>query len=245
MLSSFKNISGKVVRMIEVSPRDGLQNMAPKSFEKRLEFLKLLNNYNFYHLEVGALVKLPSMKDSDKLYQQIEQKTNTEYSLLALNQTGFLKSELIKPKYLSLGLSPSEKFCQANVKKSVSEVLSETEKMISYAKSQEIKVRGYISTAVYCPFEGRIDPKAVADQALFLKEQGCYEISLGDTTGESNYAQTRQLLEQVLQVLPPDMIAGHFHDTFDLALTNVIVSLDMGVTAFDSSVCGLGGWFKS
>ena len=72
-------------------------------------------------------------------------------------------------------------------------------------------------------------------------EQGCYEISLGDTTGQSNYAQTRELLEQVLQVLPPNMIAGHFHDTFDLALTNVIVSLDMGVTAFDSSVCGLGG----
>ena len=119
--------------------------------------------------------------------------------------------------------------------------IKKLKKMLKYSNSKGIKTRGYISTAFYCPFQGKIDPKAVVDQALFLKEQGCYEISLGDTTGESTHIETRELLNEVLKYLPAEIIAGHYHDTHNMALTNVAVSLDMGITAFDSSVYGLGG----
>ena len=130
MLNSLRKVSGKIIRIIEVSPRDGLQNMSPISFSKRLQLLNLLNECNFDHIEVGAMVKIKALENSDKLYQKIKKKNNTEYSLLALNEFGFLKTKNLKPSFLSLGISPSEKFCQANVNKSINEIYKETEKNV-------------------------------------------------------------------------------------------------------------------
>ena len=229
------------VKVVEVGARDGLQNKRPLSISDRISFINRLTKCNFPHIEVGSMVKLDSMKYSDDVYDQIEKNNNIEYSLLALNLRGLDNCLRVKPNTVSVVVSPSETFSAKNMGKPLDVVKRNITDIIQKAKHHNIQVRGYISTIAHCPYEGEIDIQKTTDLANFLYNSGCYEISLGDTLGNTNPIEISKLLDSIKTTVPVEVLAGHYHNTYGMALANVMVSLDSGVRIFDSSVGGLGG----
>ena len=243
-MKRFVSLARKVnkVKIVEVGARDGLQSEKPIGTKGRINFINLLSNSGFKQIEAGSLVKLESMKGSDVVYQKIKKNKNTEYPLLVLNKKGAELAAEINAKNISLVISPSNTFCKKNMGKDYEIVLKQIEDIMEIAKQNKIKVRGYISTIAVCPYEGNIKPEKVSELTKFLNDIGCYEISLGDTTGQAGYKQMTSILNNISKTnVPLKKLAGHFHDTYDLALQNVIISLNYGITTFDSSISGLGG----
>lgn len=235
----------KSVRIYEVGARDGLQNEAqnvPTSV--KIELIERLADAGFTHVEATSFVSpkaVPQMADHAEVMAGITRKEGAVYPALVPNARGMEDALKAGVQEIAVFASASESFSQRNIRCSIEESYARFAPVIDMAKEAGIKVRGYVSCVVGCPYEGEIDPAAVAEVTKHLYDMGCYEISLGDTIGIGKPDQVRAMLEAVITLVPVERLALHFHDTYDRALENIRVGLEMGVSVVDSSVAGLGG----
>jgi len=233
----------KSVKIVEVGPRDGLQSESiTLPLETRIGFIDLLSNTGLKSIEVGSLVSplwIPQLIDSDKVYQGIIKKEEIDYALLVPNHKGYEIALQNNIHSISVFTAASETFCQKNINASLQESFGLFEKFVPEAKSKGLRVRGYISCAIACPYEGPIPPERVHTIVLKLLSLGCDEISLGDTIGVGTPRQVQDLLKEI--PAPLEKIAVHFHDTYGQALANIYAALKRGISIIDSSVSGLGG----
>ena len=233
------------VKIVEVGPRDGLQNetkIIPTNI--KIEFINQLSETGLSVIEITSFVSpkwIPQLADHAEVFQRIEKKPSVSYPVLVPNKKGFEEAISAGTKEIAVFTTPSEQFCQKNINCSVEESLKNISEIMQFAKEKNIRVRAYLSCVLGCPYEGDISPQAVSDLAQKLISLGCYEISLGDTIGVGTAAKTKILLETLLQKIPRDKIAVHFHDTYGQALVNIYVALECGIQVIDSSVAGLGG----
>ncbi|UXV17695.1 hydroxymethylglutaryl-CoA lyase [Pseudomonas fluorescens] len=233
------------VRLVEVGPRDGLQNEAqPISVADKVQLVDALTGAGLRYIEVGSFVSpkwVPQMAGSAEVFAQIQRKPGVTYGALAPNLRGFEDALAAGVKEVAVFAAASEAFSQRNINCSISESLERFAPIMAAAKQHGISVRGYVSCVLGCPYEGDIAPEQVAAVARELYAMGCYEVSLGDTIGTGTAGATRQLFEVVGAQVPRDKLAGHFHDTYGQAIANIYASLLEGITVFDSSIAGLGG----
>ncbi len=233
------------VRLVEVGPRDGLQNEAqPISVADKVQLVDALSAAGLSYIEVGSFVSpkwVPQMAGSAEVFAQIQRKPGVTYGALAPNLRGFDDALAAGVKEVAVFAAASEAFSQRNINCSISESLERFAPIMAAAKQHGISVRGYVSCVLGCPYEGEIAPEQVAAVARELYAMGCYEVSLGDTIGTGTAGATRRLFEVVGAQVPRDRLAGHFHDTYGQAIANIYASLLEGVHVFDSSIAGLGG----
>ena len=233
------------VRLIEVGPRDGLQNEAlPISVADKVQLVDALTDAGLGYIEVGSFVSpkwVPQMAGSAEVFAQIRRKPGVVYGALAPNKRGFEDAVAAGVKEVAVFAAASEAFSQRNINCSISESLARFVPIIEAAKQHGISVRGYVSCVLGCPYEGQVSPQQVAQVAKELFAMGCYEVSLGDTIGTGTPTATRTLFEAVTAYVPREKLAGHFHDTYGQALVNIYASLQEGIAVFDSSIAGLGG----
>ena len=233
------------VRLIEVGPRDGLQNEAlPISVADKVQLVDALTDAGLGYIEVGSFVSpkwVPQMAGSAEVFAQIRRKPGVVYGALAPNMRGFEDAVAAGVKEVAVFAAASEAFSQRNINCSISESLARFVPIIEAAQQHGISVRGYVSCVLGCPYEGQVSPQQVAQVAKELFAMGCYEVSLGDTIGTGTPTATRTLFEAVTAYVPREKLAGHFHDTYGQALVNIYASLQEGIAVFDSSIAGLGG----
>lgn len=233
------------VRLVEVGPRDGLQNeKQPISVADKVRLVDDLSAAGLGYIEVGSFVSpkwVPQMAGSTEVFAQIQQRPGVTYAALAPNLKGFEDALAAGVKEVAVFAAASEAFSQKNINCSISESLQRFVPVMEAAQQHGIRVRGYVSCVLGCPYEGEVAPEQVAAVAKELFAMGCYEVSLGDTIGTGTAGNTRQLFEVVGREIPRDKLAGHFHDTYGQALANIYASLLEGISVFDSSVAGLGG----
>ena len=233
------------VRIVEVGPRDGLQNEKQSiNVADKVRLIDDLSAAGLSYIEVGSFVSpkwVPQMAGSAELFAQIQQLPGVTYAALAPNLKGFEAALESGVKEVAVFAAASEAFSQKNINCSIAESLQRFVPLMDAAKQNGIRVRGYVSCVLDCPYEGTIAPAQVADVARELYNMGCYEISLGDTIGAGTAGETRRLIEVVGSKVPRNKLAGHFHDTYGQALANIYASLLEGIEVFDSSVAGLGG----
>jgi len=233
------------VRIIEMGPRDGLQNeKMPVSVEARIAFVEALVGAGLNTVEVGAFVSpkaIPQMASSDAVLRGVAHMTGAEFHVLVPNEKGYDAARAAGAKVVSVFAAASEGFSRANINCTVAESIERFKPVMERAKADGIRVRGYISCVLGCPFDGEIKPKAVADLANTLWELGCYEISLGDTIGVGTPDKAKEMLRAVSANIPPTKLAMHFHDTYGQALANLYAGLEEGVRVIDSAAGGLGG----
>ncbi|MGY2374798.1 hydroxymethylglutaryl-CoA lyase [Pseudomonas sp. SDO524_S393] len=233
------------VRLVEVGPRDGLQNEAqPISVADKVRLVDALSAAGLSYIEVGSFVSpkwVPQMAGSAEVFAQIQRKTGVTYGALAPNLRGFEDALAAGVKEVAVFAAASEAFSQRNINCSISESLARFAPIMAAAKQHGVSVRGYVSCVLGCPYEGEVAPEQVAAVARELYAMGCYEVSLGDTIGTGTAGATRRLFETVGAQVPRDKLAGHFHDTYGQAIANIYASLLEGITVFDSSIAGLGG----
>lgn len=233
------------VRLVEVGPRDGLQNEAqPISVADKVRLVDALSAAGLRYIEVGSFVSpkwVPQMAGSAEVFAQIQRKPGVTYGALAPNLRGFEDALAAGVKEVAVFAAASEAFSQRNINCSISESLERFAPIMAAARQHGVSVRGYVSCVLGCPYEGEIAPEQVAAVARELYAMGCYEVSLGDTIGTGTAGATRRLFEVVAAQVPRDKLAGHFHDTYGQAIANIYASLLEGITVFDSSIAGLGG----
>ncbi len=233
------------VRLIEVGPRDGLQNEAlPISVADKVQLVDALTDAGLGYIEVGSFVSpkwVPQMAGSAEVFAQIRRKPGVVYGALAPNMRGFEDAVAAGVKEVAVFAAASEAFSQRNINCSISESLARFVPIIEAARQHGISVRGYVSCVLGCPYEGQVSAQQVAQVANELYAMGCYEVSLGDTIGTGTPTATRTLFEAVTAYVPREKLAGHFHDTYGQALVNIYASLQEGIAVFDSSIAGLGG----
>ncbi|VEB36767.1 hydroxymethylglutaryl-CoA lyase [Legionella cherrii] len=233
------------VTIIEVGPRDGLQNESSfVSSKHKIELINLLSESGLQYIEVTSFVSakaIPQLADHNEVFCAIDKTPSIHYSALVPNEQGMLKALEAGVKEIAVFTAASEQFNQRNINCSIAESISRFKPVLALAKENNIRVRGYISCVLGCPYEGNVAPAKVAEVTQELIDLGVDEISLGDTIGVGTPHQTHLLLEQVLKFLPLNQLAMHFHDTYGQAIANIYTSLQHGVHRFDSSVAGLGG----
>jgi len=233
------------VHLVEVGPRDGLQNEAqPISVADKVQLVDALTDAGLSYIEVGSFVSpkwVPQMAGSAQVFAQIQRKPGVTYGALAPNLRGFEDAVAAGVKEVAVFAAASEAFSQRNINCSISESLERFAPIMAAAKQHGVSVRGYVSCVLGCPYEGDIAPEQVAAIARELYAMGCYEVSLGDTIGTGTAGTTRRLFEVVGAQVPRDKLAGHFHDTYGQAIANIYASVLEGITVFDSSIAGLGG----
>ncbi|MDQ0703191.1 hydroxymethylglutaryl-CoA lyase [Pseudomonas sp. W3I7] len=233
------------VRLVEVGPRDGLQNEAqPISVADKVQLVDALSAAGLSYIEVGSFVSpkwVPQMAGSAEVFAQIQRKPGVTYGALAPNLRGFEDALAAGVKEVAVFAAASEAFSQRNINCSISDSLERFAPIMAAARQHGISVRGYVSCVLGCPYEGQIAPEQVAAVARELYAMGCYEVSLGDTIGTGTAGATRRLFEVVGAQVPRDKLAGHFHDTYGQAIANIYASLLEGIHVFDSSIAGLGG----
>lgn len=233
------------VRIVEVGPRDGLQNEKQTvATATKIEFIRRLAASGLKTIEATAFVSpkwVPQMADHAEVVQALDHTGGIVYPVLVPNMRGFEAAVAAGAREVAVFAAASETFSQKNINCSIAESLERFAPVFSAAKSAGVRVRGYVSCALGCPYEGAIAPERVADVAAKLFESGCYEISLGDTIGVGTPVRTQRLIESVSNRIPINHLAGHFHDTYGQALANIFAALEMGLAVFDSSVSGLGG----
>jgi hydroxymethylglutaryl-CoA lyase len=233
------------VRVVEVGPRDGLQNEPrPVSVETKVALIEALADAGVTVIECGSFVspkRVPQMADTAAVFERLRHKQGVSYSALVPNLQGLEAAATAGVKEVAVFASASESFSQSNIQCSIAESLLRLSQVAERATAQQIRVRGYVSCVLGCPFEGEIAPSTVARVAHELRSMGCYEISLGDTIGVGTPLQTQAMLERVSQDVPMEKLAVHFHDTWGQALANVLISLQNGIGTVDASVAGLGG----
>jgi hydroxymethylglutaryl-CoA lyase len=235
----------KQVKVVEVGPRDGLQNEAiPVSAADKINLIEKLSDAGVTYIESGSFVSpkwVPQMGTSTEVFEKLNRIKGVTYAALTPNLRGFEAALAVNADEVAIFGAASESFSQKNINCSIEESLARFAPIMEEAKKANIKVRGYVSCTLGCPYEGDIDPEQVALVAEKLMAMGCYEISLGDTVGVGNPASVTKMIEAVSARIPIDKLAVHFHDTYGQALTNIYAALQLGVNVVDSAVAGLGG----
>lgn len=233
------------VKIVEVVPRDGLQNEArPIETSEKLRLVELLIEAGVGHIEVASFVSpkwVPQMAGSAEVMQRVPKVQGVHYSALVPNMIGLEQALAAGCREIAVFAAASESFSQRNINCGIRESVERYRTVVESALQNGLRVRGYVSCVLGCPYEGPIAPDKVAEVAHMLREMGCYEISLGDTIGKGTPRGTRLMIEACAQRVPLGELAGHFHDTYGMAIANVSAALDWGVRVFDSSVAGLGG----
>jgi hydroxymethylglutaryl-CoA lyase len=233
------------VRIVEVGPRDGLQNeKTPVSVEGRIAFIEALIGAGLHTIEVGAFVSpkaIPQMVGSDQVLRGVVDHAGNEFHVLVPNEKGYEAARASGAQVIAVFASASEGFSRANINCSVAESIERFKPVVARAKADGVRVRGYISCVLGCPFDGEVVPQAVIDVARTLWDLGCYEVSLGDTIGVGTPLKARQLLRAVAGSVPMAKLAMHFHDTYGQALANLYAGMEEGCRVIDSATGGLGG----
>ncbi|MFP4305396.1 hydroxymethylglutaryl-CoA lyase [Rhodosalinus sp.] len=231
--------------IFEVGPRDGLQNETARiPPEAKIALVDCLSRAGFRRIEVASFVSpkwVPQMADSGQVLAGIRRAPGVSYAALTPNMTGLERAIAAQADEIAVFGSASEGFSKANINATVDESLERFRPVAEAARRIGLPVRGYISCVTDCPYDGPVAPEAVARVAAALDAMGCYEISLGDTIGQGTPGRVAAMLEAVLEIVPADRLAGHFHDTSGRALDNVEAALDKGLRVFDAAVGGLGG----
>jgi hydroxymethylglutaryl-CoA lyase len=233
------------VRIVDVAPRDGLQN-EPKSVpaSAKIELIERLQDAGLTAVEATAFVSprwVPQMADHAEVMAGIRKRPGVAYPVLVPNMKGFDAAQAAGAEEIAVFGAATETFSRKNINCSIAESLERFAPVVEAAKAAGMRVRGYISCVAGCPYEGEVAPRAVADLAGKLYRMGCYEVSLGDTIGVGTPKKIRAVIEAVAKKVPIAKIGGHYHDTYGQALANIYASLELGVKTFDSSVAGLGG----
>jgi hydroxymethylglutaryl-CoA lyase len=235
----------KSVKLVEVGPRDGLQNEpVAVSVADRVALIDRLSVTGLASIEVGSFVNprlVPQMADTDKVLAQIQHKKDVSYPVLVPNMKGLQAAQAAGVTEIAVFIAASESFSQRNTNCSIAESLARIQPVCEAALQDNLRVRGYISCVLGCPYEGDVESGLVAALAAQLKALGCYEVSLGDTIGVGTPARARALVQAVAEHMPVDDIAVHFHDTYGQALANILAVLEAGISVVDSAVAGLGG----
>lgn len=233
------------VEIKEVGPRDGLQNEKRIVETKdKLEWIHLLSDTGLSYIEVSSFVHpkwIPALADATDVFAKLERKADITYAALVPNERGLQRALAANVDEVSVFLSASETHNRSNINTSIADALKSIKEVTATSLQAGKKVRGYISTVFGCPFEGPVSTSAVTEICEELLSYGIYEISLGDTIGVANPRQVEQVLESLLGKFPASSLALHFHNTYGMALANVLQSLVMGITTFDSACGGLGG----
>jgi len=233
------------VKIVEVGPRDGLQNEKQQiSAEDKIKLIDLLSDAGVSYIESGSFVSpkwVPQMATSTDVFNGINRKNNVTYAALTPNMKGFEAAVAVNANEVAIFGAASEAFSQKNINCSIAESLERFEPIMLAAKQAGIPVRGYVSCVVGCPYEGDIAPEQVALVAEKLYMMGCYEISLGDTVGVGTPGSVQKMLQAVSARVPTAKLAVHFHDTYGQALTNIYTALQNGISVIDSSIAGSGG----
>lgn len=233
------------VKVVEVGPRDGLQNEpTPIDTDTKVEFINRLSDTGLSVIEATSFVSpkwVPQLADADEVMARITRKTDVSYPVLVPNIKGLERAFAAGVKEIAVFSAASEAFSQKNTNCSIDESIERFRPVIARAQEDGVRVRGYISCVLGCPYEGAVDPQRVAAVARQLYGLGCYEISLGDTIGIGTPLQASDLVATVARVVPMEHLAVHFHDTRGQALANILACLELGVSVVDSSVGGLGG----
>ena len=233
------------VRIVEVGPRDGLQNEKTLvGVADRIAFIEALVGAGLHTVEVGAFVSpkaIPQMVNSDAVLRGVNHHPDSEFHVLVPNEKGYEAAREAGARVIAVFASASEGFSRANINCSVAESILRFKPVVARARADGIKVRGYISCVLGCPFDGAVKPQAVVDVARILWDLGCYEVSLGDTIGVGTPLKARQLLRAVAGSVPMANLAMHFHDTYGQALANLYAGIEEGARVIDSAAGGLGG----
>ncbi len=233
------------VSLVEVGPRDGLQNEpVVLDSETRCQFARQLAACGLKRIEAGSFVhpqRVPQMADSDQVLQGLVHDTGASWTALVPNRQGLEAAIAAGAREIAVFAAASETFSQHNINCGISESIERFCEVVEPAVAEGLKTRGYVSCVMGCPYEGPVDPETVARVSGQLIDLGCYQVSLGDTIGTGTPLQTRKLIGRLLNQIPADQLAVHFHDTYGQALVNILVALQAGITTIDSSVAGLGG----
>lgn len=234
------------IKIVEVGPRDGLQNEAKiVPTEVKIALIEKLVHAGLSVVESGSFVSpkwVPQMASSAEVFKGINKQAGISYPMLVPNLKGLEAALEAGAQEIAIFAAASETFSQKNINCSIEESIQRFQQVVDVAHQQNIKIRGYLSCVMGCPYEGDIDPAKVLEVAQrLISDAGCYEISLGDTVGVGTPIQARKLIEQISQVIPIHQLAAHFHDTYGQALANLSAVVECGVSVIDSSVSGLGG----
>jgi len=233
------------VRIVEVGPRDGLQNESMTvPTETKIAFIDRLSETGLPVIETTAFVSakwVPQMADNAEVMAGITRKRGVSYPVLVPNMRGFEAALQAGATEIAVFAAASESFSRKNINCSIAESLERFRAVLEAARNNGIRVRGYVSCVLGCPYEGDIAPQSVADVSSQLFHMGCYEISLGDTIGVGTPGRAQNMVDAVAEKVPRDCLAGHFHDTYGQALANILACMERGIAVFDSSVAGLGG----
>lgn len=235
----------KTVKIVEVGPRDGLQNEKRcVETDVKVELIRMLIDAGLRNIEAASFVSpvwVPQMADAAQVMRAVPRMRGLSYSALTPNLRGFEAALAAGCEVVAVFAAASETFSQKNINCSIADSIERFKPILAAARGTGVLVRGYVSCIVHCPFEGAIAPAAAARAADMLYQLGCYEISLGDTTGAGTPSTISAAVEACAGRVPLRRLAGHYHDTFGMALANIRASLDLGINIFDSSVGGLGG----
>jgi hydroxymethylglutaryl-CoA lyase len=233
------------VRLVEVGPRDGLQNEAgevPTAI--KVELIERLADAGLPAVEATAFVSpkwVPQMADHTEVLERVRRKPGVSYPVLTPNLKGFEAARAAGAAEVAVFGAASEAFSKKNINCSIAESLDRFRPIVEFSLKEKIRVRGYVSCVLGCPYEGDVAPARVAEVAGALYDMGCYEISLGDTIGVGTPGKAKAMIEACARRVPLERLAGHYHDTYGQALANIYASLEAGITTFDASVAGLGG----
>ena len=238
------------VKIVEVGPRDGLQNeKVTVDLPTKLKLVYQLSETGLLNIEAGSFVSpkwVPQMANSDDLFQEINQSISPafpqiQFSALTPNEKGFDRAIECGVKEVAIFAAATEQFSQKNINCSISESLERFAPLAEKAQSANVRIRGYVSCVLGCPYQGSVGTDEVLDVTKSLLDLGCYEVSLGDTIGVGTPGSTKDLLSALLSEIPVEQIALHMHDTYGQALANILIGLQMGISVIDSAVAGLGG----
>jgi hydroxymethylglutaryl-CoA lyase len=233
------------IRIVEVGPRDGLQNeKTPIGVAARISFIEALVEANLRTIEVGAFVSpkaIPQMANSDQVLRGVDHHPDREFHVLVPNEKGYEAARAAGARVIAVFASASEGFSRANINCSISESIERFKPVLARAKTDGIQVRGYVSCVLGCPYDGEVSPDATVRVAGTLWDLGCYEISLGDTIGVGTPLKARHLLRAVAGAVPITHLAMHFHDTYGQALANLYAGMEEGARVIDAAAGGLGG----
>jgi len=233
------------VRIVEMGPRDGLQNEKGEvPTAVKLELIERLGETGLPAIEATAFVSpkwIPQMADHTEVLERIRRKPGVDYLVLTPNLKGYEAARAAGATEVAVFAAATEAFSKKNINCSIAESLERFRPVVESSLKNKIKVRGYISCVVACPYEGEVAPQKVGELAAALYDMGCYEISLGDTIGAGTPGKTQAMIEACAKRVPMERLAGHYHDTYGQALANIYASMELGVATFDASVAGLGG----
>jgi len=235
----------KKIQIVEVGPRDGLQNEQKwVPTETKISLIEKLADAGLTKIEVTSFVSskwVPQLKDSHEVFKGIKKISSVSYPVLTPNMKGFERALEADVKEIAVFSAASETFSQKNTNCSIEESINRFKPVLAEAKKNNITVRGYISCVLGCPYQGNVPAENVANLAAKMTEMGCFQISLGDTIGAGTPIQAKKMVQKVLEKVPVSKLALHFHDTRGQALANIYACLELGISVIDSSIAGLGG----